>query len=458
MILPFLLALLAFLALLPILAPLLRGGRPMRARASFDQAVYRDQLRELDREIARGLLTPAEAESARLEIQRRLLASDLVPVAPPRVSRSPVVAAVVFVVVGFGSVGAYLWLGAPGIPDEPFASRPAPVAAGNSEHATLQEAAAKLEQKLKQNPSDPQGWLLYARSLAMLNEWGRAEAAYRRVMELGDTGVDVIADHAEMVVLAAGGTVTPAAAAAFNRVLKDDPGNGLARFYLAMAAAQAGEPHKAIDSWQSLLADTPSDSPVRQAIGQQIAAAAKAAGIPVPELAEGTDAEAPPPGPDARPMADAASMPDQQRQAMIRSMVEALAAKQKANRGNLDGWLRLGQAYAVLHEPDKAADAYEEAISLKPDDVSIPLRAARALLSGLKPPEKIPPRVVALLKRAEAGDPQEPMVLWYLGVAAAQDGRPEEARRYWQALLSTLPGGGEDAKMIQAALDTLPAR
>ena len=132
MILPFLLALLAFLALLPILAPLLRGGRPMRARASFDQAVYRDQLRELDREIARGLLTPAEAESARLEIQRRLLASDLVPVAPPRVSRSPVVAAVVFVVVGFGSVGAYLWLGAPGIPDEPFASRPAPVAAGNS--------------------------------------------------------------------------------------------------------------------------------------------------------------------------------------------------------------------------------------------------------------------------------------------------------------------------------------
>jgi len=178
----------------------------------------------------------------------------------------------------------------------------------------------------------------------------------------------------------------------------------------------------------------------------------------VPELAKGTDAGAPPPGPDADALADAASMPDQQRQAMIRSMVEGLAAKQQVNPGNLDGWLRLGQAYAVLHEPDKAADAYEEAISLKPDDVSIPLRAARALLSGLKPPEKIPPRVVALLKRAEAGDPQEPMVLWYLGVAAAQDGRPEEARRYWQALLSTLPGGGEDAKMIQAALDTLPAR
>ena len=75
MILPFLLALLAFVALLPILAPLLRGSRPAPARASFDQAVYRDQLHELDRDIARGLITQTEADAARLEIQRRLLAS-----------------------------------------------------------------------------------------------------------------------------------------------------------------------------------------------------------------------------------------------------------------------------------------------------------------------------------------------------------------------------------------------
>jgi cytochrome c-type biogenesis protein CcmH len=151
-------------------------------------------------------------------------------------------------------------------------------------------------------------------------------------------------------------------------------------------------------------------------------------------------------------------MPDEQRQAMIRGMVAKLAAKQQADPGNLDGWMRLGQAYAVLHEPDKSAEAYDKAIALKPDDISIPLQAARALLSDLKPPERIPPRVVALLKRAEAGAPQEPMVLWYLGIAAAQDGHPEDARRNWGALLAKLPAGGEDAKMVQAALDTLPAK
>lgn len=76
MILAFLLAGLGFLTLMAILAPLLRGSRPGAERASFDQAVYRDQLQELDRDIERGLLTPEEAAATRLEVQRRILAAD----------------------------------------------------------------------------------------------------------------------------------------------------------------------------------------------------------------------------------------------------------------------------------------------------------------------------------------------------------------------------------------------
>jgi cytochrome c-type biogenesis protein CcmH len=462
LILPFLLALLAFLAVLPILVPLLRGSRPVPARASFDQAVYRDQLSELDREIARGLLTQTDADAARLEIQRRLLASDQIPAKPSVLSRSPIVAALVFLVVGLGSVGGYLWLGAPGVPDEPFASRPAAAAnADASEHATLQEETAQLEDKLRQNPSDPAGWLLYGRSLAMLNQWDKSAEAYQHAIDLGDKSPDVAADRAEMLVMGAGGTVTPAAEDAFKQVLKADPGNGLARFYLATAAAQAGEPLKAIAGWQALLSDMPSDSPVRGAVGQRIAEAAKAAGIPVPELSKGTapaQPDAAAPGPDAKAMADAASLPEDQRDAMIRGMVEKLAAKQQAEPGNLEGWLRLGQAYAVLHEPGKAADAFDKAIALKPDDVSIPLQAARALLTDLKPPEMIPAQAITYLKRAQASAPQEPMVLWYLGIAAAQDGHPDEARRDWSTLLARLPAGGEDAKLVQSALDALPRR
>jgi cytochrome c-type biogenesis protein CcmH len=456
LILPFLLAVLALGALLPIVAPLLRGSRPVAPRGSFDQAVYRDQLQELDRDLARGLITPADADAARLEIQRRLLATDKVPAPPSRLSRSPVLALTVFVVIAGGAVSSYLWLGAPGLPDEPFAARKAEIAHGGNP-VSLQQATTALAAKLKQNPSDAAGWLLYGRSLAMLSQWDQAEDAYRHAIDLGQTGPDVIADHAEVLVLQAGGTVTPAAEAAFHQVLKADPSSGIARYYLAVAAMQAGEPRQAIEGFQSLLAEMPADSPLRPQLGQRVAEAAHAAGIPVPELARGAS-PAPAPGPDADALADAANMSDEQRQAMVRDMVAKLAAKQDADPGNLEGWLRLGRAYAVLHQPDKAADAYDKAAKLRPDDVSIPLQEVRALLSDQAPAGKLPPRVTGLLKRIEATAPDEPLVLWYLGMAAAQDGRIDEARGYWSKLLTKMPPGGEDTKMVQSGLDALSKR
>ena len=470
MILSFLLALITFAALLPILAPLLRGSRPLASRGSFDQAVYRDQLQELDRDIARGLITPAEADTARLEIQRRLLAADKLPSAAPRLSRSPVLAVVVFAVIAAGSVVSYLRLGAPGLPDLPFSARTAELAQPNGPNQ-LRQATAALAEKLKQNPADAAGWLLYGRSLAMMNDWDQAEAAYRRAIDLGQNSPEALGDHAEIMVLQAGGTVTPAAEAVFRRILAADPNSGLAKYYLAIAAMQAGEPRKAIDGLQALLGTLPSDSPLRGPIGLKIAEAAKAAGIPTPQLAAGTssaqteaqveartEAQTEPhaPGPDASAIAGAANMTDEQRQTMIRGMVASLAAKQEADPGNFDGWLRLGRAYAVLHEADKSAEAFDQAAKLHPDDASVPVLEVRALLGNHAPADRLPPRVVDLLRRIEAKDPEQPMVLWYLGLAAAQDTRIDEARRYWSRLLATLPPNNEETKMIQSAIDGLP--
>jgi cytochrome c-type biogenesis protein CcmH len=285
LILPFLFALLAFVALLPILATLLRGSRTAPSRSSFDQGVYRDQLSELDRDIARGLITQTEADAARLEIQRRLLAADKRPAAPPRLSRSPALAAAVFVTVAAGSVSSYLWLGAPGLPDAPSSAHKAEIAQEPG-RSPLQQVTAALAARLKQNPSDAKGWLLYGRSLAMLSNWDQAAVAYRHAMDLGQTSPDVVGGYAEILVMRVGGTVTPTAKAAFQQVLEADPTSGIARYYLAIAALQAGEPRKAIDGLQALLAELPADSALRPKLGQRVAEAAQAAGIPLPELAK----------------------------------------------------------------------------------------------------------------------------------------------------------------------------
>src|SRR6201999_1477333 len=118
-----------------------------------------------------------------------------------------------------------------------------------------------------------------------------------------------------------------------------DPDSAISRYYLAVAAMQAGQPRQAIDGFQALLAGMEADSPLRPQLGLKIAEAARAAGIAVPELAKGI----PPTGPTPDAMANAATMSDEQRQAMISGMVATLAAKQQADPGNLEGWLRLGQ-------------------------------------------------------------------------------------------------------------------
>jgi cytochrome c-type biogenesis protein CcmH len=460
MILPLILAAVAFAALLPIVLPLLRGARGTVARAQYERAVYRDQLQELDRDVARGLISDTEAQSARLEIQRRLLAVETLQDGSVRLSRSPVMAGIVAVVVVGGTVGLYTWIGAPGIPDMPFASRAVtgPQQADGSHD--LQQAAAKLEAKLRGDPSNMEGWLLYARTVSMLGQWDKAVEGYRHAVDLGAKGADVFAGYGEMLVMQAQGMVIPAAHDAFIAALKDDPKNDVSRYYLALAAGQAGEAEKAIELLQGLLADIPEDSPMREEIGKRISEAAKAAGLPMPELAKGTPADAPAngapaPEPNAEQMAAAAGMSEADRKTMISGMVAKLAAEQQANPSNLDGWMRLGRAYATLGERDKAADAYDHAVSLKPADVGIRLQAIEGLLDGLQPSDPLPQPAVDLLHQVQLAAPDEPEVLWYLGIVAARDAHPDEARRYWARLLGKLPSGGEDAKMVKAAMDAL---
>ncbi len=379
----------------------------------------------------------------------------------------------------------YLRLGAPGVPDVPFAERQEAAPAGQGPHAgpaphmDMAEAAKILAEKLADKPDNPMGWLMYARTEAMLSNWKTSANAYAHAIEQGQTDADVFAGYGEMLVLGTDGIVGPPARAAFASALQRDPKNEVARYYDALADAQAGESKRAIATWLALAADLPEDSPMREAIGRQVADAASTAGIAAPPLPKGQPAAGPgadadasagapatdgsasdphatgAPGPAPSQVAAAENMTPAERDKMVRGMVEKLATQLANAPDNLGGWLQLGRAYTVLGEADKAADAFDHAAKLKPNDVEIPLQEVEAILTNRKPDDAIPPRAVTLLKQIETMSPDQPAVLWYLGVVAARNGQRDEARRDWQRLLPLLPADGEDHKTVVDALQTL---
>jgi cytochrome c-type biogenesis protein CcmH len=462
------LAIFTLVVLAFLVRPLLRRPIEQATRADFDRAVYRDQLQEVERDVTAGRIDLAEAQAARVEVQRRLLATDVMKHETAfRHASSPRLAVALVLLSAVSAAGLYLRLGDPGVPSQPFAARviKAPVTAEATApgHSDTKAAAERLEQKLGENPNNAEGWLLFARTQSMLGDWTKATDAYRHAIALGQNGADAFAGYGEMLVLSQQGVISPAAQNAFVAAQKTDPKNDVARFYLALADSQGGEVAKAMEAWLGLAADITDDSPMRPEIARRVAEAAKSGGLPVPPLPKGLP-PAPEPvagagagGPTAEQMAAATQLPPAERDKMISAMVAQLAAKLADNPNDLDGWMRLGRAYAVQGDSDKALDAYDHASKLKPDDADIKLQAAVTLISRLTPNDALPARAITLLKEAAVSRPEAPEVLWYMGIVAAREGHADQARKNWTRLLPSLTKGGEDYQMVQAALAELRA-
>ncbi len=340
-------------AVLAVLVPLLRPRAADSARVDHDLEVYRDQLGELERELERGLVGADEAAAARLEIERRMLAvADADAGSGPRTGVShpgtaqKALAAVLAVALPAGAAALYLLLGQPGLPDRPLAERrnqEAPVVAAEDAR-DLAEMAARVARRLRDQPDDLDGWVLLARTYQNLGRHADAANAYGSAVAVAGDQARLHADHGEALVYAADGVMTPAARRAFEKAAKIDPADPKTRFYLAVAVAQAGRFQEAIDAWRKLAAEAAPDAPWLAAVRERIQhtasengldAAEALADLPLPVAATAA------PGPDAADMAAAAEMPPEDRQAMIRGMVERLAARLEAEPNDIDGWLRL---------------------------------------------------------------------------------------------------------------------
>lgn len=373
------LALLAMIsaALALLLVPLLWHRPGSAARDAYNLAVYRDQLGEIERDIGRGLLTGEQAEAARAEIGRRILALKPAQVEVAAPSNAPAIATLAVLLLPIAALLLYWHLGSPAMPDEPFAARreaASPALAGEAAHIEINQAIARLAASLKTHPEDLAGWLLLARSEMSIGQYRQAADAYARAADLSGHRADIEGDRGEALVLAAGGAVTPAARQAFETALKDPEGAPRARYYLALAQMQQGDVAGALQAWRALAADAPKDAAWLPLVRRRIAEAdANLADKPA-----GPDQTAPPSAaaePSAAAVAATAkamsSATPAERQAMIDAMVAQLAARLQQHPDDAEGWARLGRAYMVLGRPDQARDAYARAVKLKPDDAAL---------------------------------------------------------------------------------------
>ncbi len=359
-----------------LLRALAAGGGD--AGGNADLGVYRDQLAEVDRDLARGVIDTAEAERARVEISRRILDADRTGGGAGTVTGSRIIPVVALALALAASVGLYLKIGAPGYPDLPIADRIARAESLRADRPSQAEAEAgappaparaepeasylalmeRLRAAVAENPGDVTGQRLLARNEAALGNFADAAKAQAQVVALAG-GAATATDYATLAdnyILATGGYVSPEAESALTKALERDPKNGTARFYTGLMWAQTGRPDLAFRFWRALLEEGPEDAPWIPPIRDQIDLLARAAGVNYTPPATTSLA-----GPSAADVAAAADMTAEERQAMIRTMVEGLSDRLATEGGSAEEWARLIFALAQLGEIDRAKAVWTEA-------------------------------------------------------------------------------------------------
>jgi cytochrome c-type biogenesis protein CcmH len=352
-------ALLTVAVTIVTLRPILAGASIGAATDDPDQRVYKEQLAEVERDIERGLLTGDEAQAARLEISRRLLAVQ--PVKPRDASAgSTFFTGMVFylasAIIVVSSLGLYLSYGSPGYRAHPFAERAKKPAA----RAPVQELIARVEARLREAPDDGRGWDVLAPVYLKQNRYQDAIMAFNQAITLLGENRSRLRGLAEAYLAETKGIVVPEVRAAFLKILAKEPRLIAPRFWLAVGLEQDGDKEAAVKAYRALLegsndkGEAALPASLRQLIGERLAAV--------------TGKVSPPSG----PLPDAGEVPalrsdmakgmsPKQRSAMIEQMVARLAERLGSSGGTVQEWQRLIRAYWVLGRREQAAKSIAQA-------------------------------------------------------------------------------------------------
>jgi cytochrome c-type biogenesis protein CcmH len=310
-----------------------------RGEDNRELAVYRRQMVELDDLAARGLLGESDRRSVRAETGRRLLAAANRGEAPLRVAPPRAILAVA-ALAPLLAVGAYVAIGAPGAPDQPFAQRLAEWRKADPQTLNPPQMAAILRSIAADRPTDPEPLRHLAVAELASNQPTEAVQAMQRAVAIGPDRADLWEMLGELFVVRAQGDVGPDALAAFRRAVALDQRSATARYYLARARIAGGDVAGGLADWRALQAELgPADARTATVAGD-IKAVEATGRLPPLQSQQPQPAVGP---------------------AQIQAMVDGLAARLAAHPDDPAGWVRLVRAYSVLGETDRRDAALGEA-------------------------------------------------------------------------------------------------
>ncbi|WP_339757716.1 c-type cytochrome biogenesis protein CcmI [uncultured Hoeflea sp.] len=359
-------AVMTAVATLALLRPVVRArSEASDAPELHDIEVYRDQLTEVDRDVADGLVDPVQAEVAKTEISRRLLgaarksetASPAGGLANNRgLRRIAVILMALFMPIA--ALTVYLELGTPGLPQLPLSAR----LQADPQANDIAMLISRAEQHLVENPEDGRGWDVLAPIYLRTGRYEESAAAFRKAISILGPSPSRLASLGEALFSASGGIVTEEANLAFQTARELDSTDPKPQFFLAVALAQSGKTTEARAAFNGMLETAPADAPWIPAVQSQLAS-----------LQPGTTAgplsgagSAAPANPTAADIAAAQDMSPEDRQAMIASMIEGLEAKLAENPDNVAGWLRLVRSHVVTGNRERAQAALDRAFAAFP--------------------------------------------------------------------------------------------
>ena len=424
----------------PLLWPANRAGvSAQRLNAS----IYRDQLEALDRDLARGVISAADCEASRDELQMRLLDDTAEPAATSSARAGTGfwtggrTAVLLVLLLPLGAGGMYWWLGTPAAID--------PVATQKANDDQVARMVDALAARLKANPDNPKGWAMLARSYKVMGKFAEAEEAFLKAGDLVNTEPDLLVDYADLLAVRANNNIEGKPLELVNKALALNPQHPMGLMMSGVAAYRRSDFKLAVAQWEKLLAVLDPESPDAQQVEADIADARAKAGLPAaktaPRASAGPEAGKLPP---VDPAAAAGMTPEK-----INQMVDALAARLKSNPDDLAGWVRLARAYKVQGRLAEAEEAFAKAGKLVDTDPDLLTQYADLLAMRTNSLEGRP---LALVNKALALNPKHPTALMLAGTAAYRRTDYAQAVGYWETVLSVLPPGSADVRQVEAEI------